>query len=82
MMNARSTGSSRSRRLRTAGRPNTVACVGCTGISGPQNPVARLLARTKRAHPELSEAPTTAMLRGAKNARSRSVVTSGRNAPS
>ena len=33
------------------------------------------------AQPELSDAPTSAMLRGAKNARSRSGVTSSRAAP-
>jgi hypothetical protein len=36
-----------------------------------------LPAATKRAHPDVSEAPTTAMLRGAKNSRSRPGATSG-----
>src|SRR6516164_6433874 len=75
MTKARSTGSARSRRLRTAGRPNTVWCRGCTGISGPEKPAAALPARMNRAQPEVSDAPTTARLRGAKNSRRRSGVT-------
>ena len=76
MMKARSTGSARSLRL-GGGRPNTVSCSGWTGISGPEKPVAALLAAMNCAQPEVSEAPTTARLRGAKNSRSRSGVTAG-----
>ena len=60
------------------GRPNALAARGCTAVSGPPKPVVAQLATMSRAQPELSDAPTTAMLRGAKNSRSRSGVTSCR----
>ena len=44
----------------------------------PGHHFAWQLAATKRAQPDVSEAPTTAMLRGAKNSLSRSGVTSVR----
>src|SRR5215472_2711072 len=76
MMNARSTGSGRSRKLATAWRPNTVLCTGCTGTSGPSNPAVAALAKRNLAQPDVSDAPTTAMLRGAKNSLSLAGVTS------
>ena len=79
-MNARSGGSSRSRRLGTTGRPNALFAFGCTAVSGPRNPVSSQFAAMNRAQPELSDAPTIAMLRGAKNSRSRPGVTSLREA--
>jgi len=77
-MNARSAGSGRSRRLGTTGRPNALLARGCTARSGPAKPAVAQLATMNRAHPELSDAPTSAMLRGAKNSRSRCGVTSSR----
>jgi hypothetical protein len=53
---------------------------GCTAVSGPAKPAVAQLATMKRAHPELADAPTRAMLRGAKNWRSRRGVTSTREA--
>ena len=54
---------------------------GWTAVSGPAKPAVAQLATMNLAQPELSDAPTSAMLRGAKNARSRSGVTSSRAAP-
>ena len=71
-MKASSAGSARSRRLGTTGRPNAPVARGWTAVSGPAKPVVAQLATMNLAHPELSDAPTSAMLRGAKNARSRS----------
>ena len=79
-MNARSTGSSRLRRFGTTGLPNAVCALGWTGITGPAKPVVRQLVTMNRPQPELSDAPTMAMLFGAKNDRSRSGVTSARDA--
>jgi len=79
-MKARSAGSGRSRRLGTTGRPNALVARGCTAVSGPAKPAVAQLATRNRAHPELSEAPTRATLRGAKNRRSRRGVTSTREA--
>src|SRR5215472_2035500 len=76
MINARSTGSGKSRRLATASRPKTVLCTGCTGISGPSNPAVAALTKKNRAQPDVSDAPTTAMLRGAKKSLSLAGVTS------
>src|SRR6266851_856402 len=71
MTNARSAGAARSASRRTAGRPNTVLCAGCTGISSPENPAAAAAANTNRDQPDVSDAPTSAMRRGAKNSASR-----------
>ena len=80
-MKASSAGSARSRRLGTTGRPNAPVARGWTAVSGPAKPVVAQLATMNLAQPELSDAPTSAMLCGAKNARSRSGVTSSRAAP-
>jgi hypothetical protein len=79
-MKARSAGSARSRRLGTAGSPNALFALGWTGVSRPSKPAAAALLMISRAQPELSEAPTIATLRGAKKPRSRSGVTSRRDA--
>src|SRR5262249_25874943 len=76
MMNAKSGGSARSGRLATVGLPNTSECCGWTGVSSPAKPVARALAKTKRVQADVGEAPTTAILRGAKNSARRPGVTS------
>src|SRR5260221_331660 len=76
MMNARSGGSARSRRLGTASLPNTAECRGWTGVSSPAKPVAVALAKTNPAQADVGEAPTTAMLRGAKNSARRPGETS------
>ena len=77
---ARSAGSGRSRRLGTTGRPNALVALGWTAMSGPVKPVMAVLWMISRAQPELSEAPTMAMLLGAKKSRSRGGVTRLREA--
>src|SRR6201992_232700 len=72
---ARSAGSGRSRRLGTPGRPKALVALGWTAMSGPVKPVMAVLWMISRAQPELSDAPTMAMLFGAKKSRSRGGVT-------